>query len=412
MEIVKTLEGQFEQTGTSLQKAASVLTSNSDTSFDPERRRNLGLLASGAATALTAGCIGGAFGGGSNDQNTDTATGSPTPTEKPGTETNTATETEEPRFPSSGTIQPLLKGGNPWPDSFFNGNVVLRIDKTATELRERYHWNQIDRIADNRFPEKDHPKKNRLLKQFPRRLTESEWLRTNILEPIEEEHDEDIPLEKLFKKEEYLSDNELDYRVVKSNYDGLWTQMEHKVFGGVSSVWDFVRAAGLSGAEHYSAGNKTFTTHQKTLDAEHGLGYALTNLTYEAAKKEAQETWGLETDPSEDTPVWDLDKTETYPNDDERIMLDTEEGEGGSDAWQLLGFDQYMPDNVIVEFRKGVRFEDFLRNPNNQLGMKYVDSACLAAYINEEAHEDGELPEFKGATLEVYPDRIEYDLAA
>ncbi|MFB6213863.1 MAG: hypothetical protein ABEJ07_04860, partial [Candidatus Nanohaloarchaea archaeon] len=105
-------------------------------------------------------------------------------------------------------------------------------------------------------------------------------------------------------------------------------------------------------------------------------------------------------------------------NDGGNIMLQNNYADGG--AWMALGFTrdelgkierQTEEANLYIEVHGAQDWEDFLRNPDTQRGMKYPDSMCLASHIYHEAHPDGQLPEFEGATLHVHPDRIEYQLA-
>jgi hypothetical protein len=337
-----------------------------------------------------------------------TETPRPTDTDT-ATETETPTDTETP-IPETGTINAVLEGENPWPNNFFTGEYDLDVPYTAEQLRDRYHYQQIERIADSPWIEGQENKQ--VLREFPTKLTDSQWREEKVYQPLEKEYEEEV--EDFFDPEAYTGDGNLKERNTESEYPGFWRLMELLTRDGVSSNHDFIRTAALSMAEKQSAGKDTYTIDFKTLSGFHGLGIAITNPTYDANDKDQQRTWGIETDPGEDEPLWE--DTETYPNDEGRIFTETNATEDGIIPWRNLGFmreteeNRDDPWNVNLEFHDVDRWEEFVRNPREQRGMKYVDSACLAGYINEEATSFGELPEFEGATLHVYPDKIEYQL--
>lgn len=378
-----------------LEAAEELLSGDSGTA----RRRFISAVGA-AATAGLAGCAALTPGG----EETETAT--PTTSRPTTTEATGTPATSEPRFPDSGTIKPVLEGRNPWPHEFFQGDVDIEIGMTAEELRTEYHWDQYRDAAENKGIVEG-AQGEKLLKGFPHRLTDPEWMEENVYQWMEDTYNGEV--EDIFLEEEYTADGQpLDQRLKKSRFPRIWIEIQRISLGGVSSNWDYILSAELAAAEKYSAGRNTITTHQKSLDATHGLGFAITDPTYNEDEMENQETWGLETDPGEDTPIWDLDETESYPNDYQKIMIETPESTGGS--WALLGFNR-PPDNINIEMQEGEQFEEYLRNPDEQLGMKYLDSACMAAYISSEATGDGELPEFQDATLRVHPEHIEYELA-
>lgn len=374
-----------------------------------ERRTLLTALGSVGVATLT-GCNTGS--GSNNDPGQESP---PTDTSSP-TATDTPTETPS-NIPQEGTINVILEGNEPWPDEFFSGDDYdLEVGMTANKLREKYHFNQYKRIARHYFPESndspdsDNQRKRELLLEFPENFTVPEWRRENIFNWIEEKYDAEV--NDFFRDEEYDPEATLKERTINSNFDGLYKNLEILLFGDVSSTRDFIRTAVLSGSEHYGAGNDTFTLDLKTLDITHGLGTASTNLTYNPQKTRLQRTWGVETDPGEDTPIWPLDKTENYPNDSGKIFRENANGMG--ELCKRYGFDDYSDDNITVNVYGGEEFENFLRDPGKQIGMNFPDAMFIVAYINDEAHREGKLPEFEDATLDVYPSekRIEYQLAA
>lgn len=218
-----------------------------------------------------------------------------------------------------------------------------------------------------------------------------------------------MPTDELFQADEYTGEGNLKTRITESRYDNLWREVAFVTLGGPTSGNDYIKTAALTGAEYHSAGRETATFNMKTNDGTHGLGFAITGATYDESELEQQETWGIETDPGEDTPIWDLDEHESYPNDSGRIMIEAPNGDAGY-GWQHLGMTRLMSENITIRLHKEEEFDEFLKNPGTQKGMKYVDSACILGHINQEAHEDGTLPEFEDARVTVHPDRIEYHL--
>lgn len=385
----------------------------------------------GIFTAITGGLMYGELTGkspedppGPSGPYNETETPTATPTE---TETETPTETPEPRFPQEGEINAILEGEQPWPQEFFNGDVDLEVRNSdgqkmnQQELLEKYHYNEIYDLAENDGGVDD----RQLLKELPKKLDDDDvydWIRNDLVEPLANKNT-DIPdsMKEFFIQDEYLGDGNFDHRMENSKWDKLWYLVANNAIDiGVSSANNFIKTAAIAGTEYYSAGNETFTTHMVTNDGTHGLGFALTGLTWNQDEKnqqgrishEIQETHGIETDPGREEFIWDLDELETYPNGYQNIMIENESPEGGNLSWKRLAFTDVSPENVTVNFHEGGKFEDFLRNPDQQIGMKYPVSAALAAHINHEAHPDGQLPEFEGATIDVYTDRIEYQLAA
>lgn len=352
------------------------------------------------------------------DPPAQTTTGTPSPTE---------TATEQPRFNQEGTLYVEAADGEIGPQGFFDqGNVTeeepdnhltLQTQEngetrtlTKQEMRERYHFDQIYQLTDAGF-NIDEPE---ILAEFPENLTDPEW-RRNVVYSVRSDQT-GVPLEEIedfFREDAYLSDADLKTRVEQGNWDVIWEQVAHAALGGPSSNHDYIKSAALSAAEYYSADRETATFNKATSDGTHGLGFAITGATYEDSEMSGQETWGIETDPSEEQEIWDVDESESYPNrDDQSIFIEDSDPENGKYAWESLGMTRIMSENITAQFHGGEEFEDYIRNPDQQKGMKYIDSACIAAHINQEAHENGALPEFENATVDVYPDRIEYELAS
>lgn len=338
--------------------------------------------------------------------------------------TPTDTPTPQPEFKQEGTLYVEAADGTIGPDGFFDQGEQLDGEPddyllletwengeiqtlTVQELREKYQFNQYQQLVDTTSQGSDNPE---IYQQFPEKLTDDQWVRENLIKPMEDIYiapDAENP----FKSEEYVNNGDLKTRIVESNYDKLWNMVAHVTLGGPSSGNDYIKTAALTGAEYHSAGRETATFNMPTLDGTHGLGFAITGATYNEEELEQQETWGIETDPGEDTPIWDLDEHESYPNDSGKIMIETTDGDGGEIAWKDLGMTRLMSENITVYMHGGEEFEQYLKNPDQQKGMKYIDSACIAGHINQEAHQNGTLPEFEDARLDVYPDHIEYDFA-
>jgi len=340
-----------------------------------------------------------------------------TETTEPPTETETPTTTEEPRFPSEGALNPTLNGEEPWPQEFFNGNVEINIPYNTEQLRDRYHYQQAERIADSNWIQGWENEK--IIQEFGKNLLNEEWGQQNIIEELEEIHDEewDVNYLDLYVLDPYDGEESLKKRLTESSgYISLWEDIEIITKDRISSNHAFIRTAALSSAEKHTAGKNTFTTNFQTEDnASHGLGTAITNPTYYEAETGEQETYGIDTDDARSPQIWE--DMSQYPNKsspDQKIFTETDREYWAKNAWRNIAFerpiqeDRMDPWNVNLQFHDVDQFIDFVINPEEQRGMKYVDSACLAAYINEEAYWDGELPEFEDATLEVYPDRIEY----
>jgi hypothetical protein len=147
----------------------------------------------------------------------------------------------------------------------------------------------------------------------------------------------------------------------------------------------------------------------KTNGGTHGLAFGITNPSYNNRGK--QETWIIETDPNEEEQVIDLDQEESYPTRPQGIFVEVEDTEDQAiRAWKDLGLTPYINRNITIEFHNGQEFEEFLVSPEKQAGRKFLHSASIAAYINDQATPDGALPEFEKAKLDVYPNQIEYQL--
>jgi hypothetical protein len=54
--------------------------------------------------------------------------------------------------------------------------------------------------------------------------------------------------------------------------------------------------------------------------------------------------------------------------------------------------------------------ETLIEDPGQVPGRAYLHSATIAAYINEQAHPNGHLPEFQNGKITVHPDEIEYEV--
>jgi hypothetical protein len=326
--------------------------------------------------------------------------------------------------PTTGQIDVYLEGGNSGektplgPDGFFEGDVPIIMPYTsAEELRDVFHYQQYQKIAESDWitgeTEEKEQEAEQLILNFPTKITDPEWVENNVYQRIEEESG--VEIGDFFYEEDYTTQEDLKTRITNSNYNGLWKNIEGLTRGQVSSGHAFIRTAALSAAEKYSAGKNTITTDFNTLDLSHGLGLAITNPTYNENQTDQQRTWGIETDTGEDQPLWG--NTKIYPNDDGQIFTETMTGEDGEVAWINLGIQpepfESLPNssyNIDIEMHGVEPWEDFVRNPENQRGMKYLDSACIAAYINQEATPNGRLPMFEEATLHVHPDKIEYQL--
>jgi hypothetical protein len=357
-----------------------------------------------AVSTFLAGC--------NSSSTAEPSTPSATPTQtQTATATASSTATPEPRFPESGTLNVQLNGENPWPDDYFSGNVDMPIGMTAEELRKRFHFDQYKDIA--RGVRRENEEKGRLLREFPRNLDNPEWVEENVYSRWEKKYNENV--EDIFKEEVYMGEGPLDQRYTESRFPSAWKMVEILAMDRISSGHDYVRSAELAAAEHYTANKgkdrNTFVTEHTTQDKGHGLGLAMTNLTYDEAKTEQQETWGIETDPGEDQAIWDLDQLQKYPNRASKHPVTVEGTKREEDMIRGLGFTVYDVENINLEVPAADKFEDFLKEPGKQLGMKYVDGICTAAAINAQATEDGRLPEFQDATITIHDNQIEYELA-
>lgn len=153
------------------------------------------------------------------------------------------------------------------------------------------------------------------------------------------------------------------------------------------------------------------------MSGAHGLCFAITEPTYEYGKLDQQEAWGIETDSFEEEQVWDLDETHGNPNGGE-IAFETPEPDADPLRIGLTYREDVNDGNRNVDIISHVtgKFEDFIREPNTQRGMKYLDAMCLASFIEDQARtdggfvEEGAVPELEGAEIHVYDDRIEYAL--
>jgi hypothetical protein len=287
----------------------------------------------------------------------------------------------------------------------------MPIGMTAEQLRKRFHFDQYKDIA--RGVMRENEEKGLLLREFPRNLDDPEWVEENVYEKWAEDHRQ--VESDFFKEETYMGEGALDTRYTESRFPSLWRLVEILAMDGMSSAHDYIRAAELAAAEHYTANKgkdrNTFVTEHKTQGGVHGLALAMTNLTYDEAKTGQQETWGIETDPGEDQAIWDLDQQEEYPNDNQPHPVTVESNEVEKGMIRGMGFTAYDVENINIELPAADKFEDFLKEPDQQLGMKYVDGICAAAAINQEATEDGRLPEFQDATITIHDNQIEYELA-
>jgi hypothetical protein len=382
-----------------------------------DRRQYLGLTGA-SITALLGGCSTGS----DSTRRTGTATVTPEETATPEpTEQPTETAAEQPNYPDTGSLSFNPAGGAPADHTVFNGEVDLGVFAgnpgdyempSMQELREKYHFQQSDRIAEARYEGEN----QELLMEFPRNLLDPEWVQENIYKPLEERWGQEM--DDWFHEEEYNSDAPLDERIRKSNYLGLWTEIERRIEGQISLTHDFIRTAAIAATEYHSTGNETFTSHMKTQKGSHGLGIALTNLTYNEGETSEQNVWGIETDGSEEKQIWPLQ--EGYINRSSQIPIEKPEDPGNILQWMRAGFTNtevyhlYEEEDANIDLEvEGVdQWVHFKRNPENHAGMKFVDSMVLAAYIEDEAYEDGNLPELEGATVRVTPEGLDYSLAS
>lgn len=219
----------------------------------------------------------------------------------------------------------------------------------------------------------------------------------------------------MFKEERYTQNNSsLVTRIRESNYPGLWNAIEITALGSGSSTLDYIMAAELAAAEKYTAGKDTVVAHTKTEGGHHGLVFPITGLTYDKSKADQQQTWGMDTDITEEKDIWNLGQTEGYPNRDTTIFTENEEiSQYSNNSWALLAFEPVKGTNVSIEFNDSAvrNFEEFMKNPGSQRGMKYLDSICIAAELEEEAHPDGKYPELEDATLKIGDTGISYKIA-
>lgn len=356
----------------------------------------------GAATVAGAG-----YAGFNAINNPNTPGDGQNPPNQPGPENQTETPEEEtptpePGLPEEGSINIILDGEQPWPEQYFSGNIDLELETDIENVRNLHHnQHRQAKLSDER--------KEEILAQFPHKIDDPEWLRNKIYTPIEEEYEGDDVAEDHFEWGEYNQDAALDVRMKESGYPYLWMLVEGLTMGHITSDHDDIRAAELQAVEHYQLENDTIATPTKTVKGGHGLVDAITHATYDPSEYESQETWIVETDPGEDQPIIDLDQEEAYTNDHEKHHVEVDgEATAGEGWFHMAGF--VNPRHVDINWNQEGEYDEFLKNPGQQSGMKFLDSACLVKYIGKEAHQNGELPEFEDATLEIYPDRIEYQL--
>jgi len=388
-----------------------------------------------------------------------TATTTPTPeqTETPTPEEeDTPTETPEPdTYQDSGTLYFTLEdeNGEPieiGPDNFFNQGTTqkegkphqhIHIPLTVQELEEKYQYNQLEKTIEA----DDSIEGPETLKELPYNILDQQWRIENIhkehegsdtreevfeitnvknrynpiADELVEKHDLEGPeqLEEIneladFIEEKYTTEKNLKTRIEQSHFPNLWTQIAGITHGQVSSTNDYLKADAIAAIEYHATGNETATFAIPTNTGVHGLAFAITDPTYNQNKLDQQETWILETDTSESTQVQDLDEHEAYIiRDNQSIFTEIEDtAEQGRSAWEQLGLTQFMSEKITTQFHGGEEMEKFLKDPEKQMGKKYLHSACLAAHINQEANEEGALPEFEDAKIDVYPDRLEYQL--
>jgi predicted component of type VI protein secretion system len=367
------------------------------------------------------------------EANTDPEPQQTTESDQPNTQdrdqTTEDTEPETFTLPRTGTLSFKTRDGSIGPDGFFDqGDITLetRVVRengeeeflTTQELREKEHFNKIQEIAENNYT----GWQRELLKDFPHNLTDKDWLMENIYQRIADDSDAvdqeyleqfEIP----FTPEEYTGGGNLDERFTDSKWQNLWGVLILEADDVMSSTNDWIKAAMLAATEYHAANRTTVTFDDKTLSGVHGLVFAITEPTYDGNKLNQQETWGVETDPREDDLVWPLDETHGYPNDGGRIAFETPEPDADPLRIGLTKWEDIRDGNMAIESHVDGKFEDFIRDPSSQKGMKYLDAMCLASYIEDQARteggwveEDGAVPELEGAEIHVYDDRIEYVL--
>ncbi|RXK47833.1 hypothetical protein [Halorientalis pallida] len=361
------------------------------------------------------------------------------PNTQDGDQTTEDTEPETFTLPRTGTLSFKTRDGSIGPDGFFDqGHITLetRVVQengeeeflTTQELREKEHFNKIQEIAENNYT----GWQRELLKDFPHNLTDKDWLMENIYQRIADNRDAvdqeyleqfEIP----FTPEEYTGEGDLDERFTDSKWQNIWGLVMQVADDGISSTNDWIKAAMLAATEYHAANRTTVTFDDKTMDSTHGLGFAITDPTYDDTNLNQQEAWGVETDPGEDDLIWPVDETHGYPNrDDQRIAFETPEPDAPTITIGLTRREEIDNDegtgNVTIESHLDGKFEDFIRDPSSQKGMKYLDAMCLASYIEDQARteggryvsdyveHDGAVPELEGAEIHVYDDRIEYVL--
>lgn len=98
----------------------------------------------------------------------------PTHTPKSTPTANTTTTAADAPLPSTGQINVILGGAEPWPDQFFNGNVDIELGVDVEGLRKQ-HFDQYKNIAQGKR-KVGKKEQAQILEQFPHKLTDSDWV--------------------------------------------------------------------------------------------------------------------------------------------------------------------------------------------------------------------------------------------
>jgi len=307
----------------------------------------------------------------------------------------------------------------PWTDPTYTPETgeTEEILLSTQELRERYQHNQyLQTIQEIDIPnELNEQETKEMLRKLPHKLDDHEWLTENLFNPyLKSVGNENYPIstreaEEFWDIDIFNQGDNLKKRVTESNYTQLWKITELYTLGRVSSVNDFLKADILSAAEYHTAGKQTATFNMKTNTGAHGLAWAIENPTYKQNSLDQQETWIFETDPNRNKWFIDLDEKEEYTQGENTWISKPElHEEGGKLSWKQYGIPVKIEDILEVNYEDSEKHTDFLLDPETQPGMQYVDSACIAAYINEHAAQGERLEDWESIT--VHPDQIEYQL--
>ena len=399
----------------------------------------------------------------------ETASPTPTPREETPTpeEKQTPEETPEPtptaEFKESGTFVVEARDGILGPQGYYDQGEILenqpddhlpltvhvsknnpkptnplgpnpqeetQIHHLSTqEFKERYLFKNSIELSRTSGRLKEN--KKQAFQQLPYQINNPHYWRKEIYPELKkewgvEELKIDSPEEKLDFEKMENADNLKEF-FINSNLDEEWNLIEYALLeGGPGSGQNFIKAGLLADSAYHQAEIEAYTFPQTTVGGGHGLAWGLVELGWNDPTN--QQAWGIETDTSRDKQIWKVDEYEESPNrlDNESPAPPYSNQDWGAYAWQTISRNSQRYKNLrIAKAENGEQFGEFFENPETEPGMPYPISSAILNYLNDQTRprpdeqdvmnieplHQGTHQELHNSTINMHPDKIEYEKA-